>query len=110
MYLFPYIFIKNKYIESIESPEGFPEPLKEVFCPRCNILVDTEFSIIKHNWTLCFCIPLNTRPAIPFLRCKSCKFDFSTVIISRCQSCNAKFPFSYNFCAKCGKKNGSYFE
>lgn len=90
--------------KSVPTPEGSPEPPKNLLCPRCNAVSSTTYRKDLNRCDICFICAIPCKSGAPYLSCKSCGYNLGSSRIYCCSKCGIKSISKSNFCSSCGQK------
>jgi hypothetical protein len=91
--------------EAVPESANYPDLPKDVICPRCGILSQTEYKKEKYSCTLCFCCTCPCGTGRPYVACSRCGYNYSGSDIRRCENCHVGSTFQSLFCPNCGQRN-----
>lgn len=95
--------------KEIQTPEGYPEPPKNILCPCCNRRVNAVYVQADTYCACCFipcpCCKCGQSP--PELSCPYCSYTFPGMGYSECSQCHNAMGPGENFCNNCGGRKGN---
>ena len=105
--LWPYECGCEEVDREVQTPNGYPEPPKNITCPRCNRRVDAIYEQTDTYCACCFipcpCCKCGDEP--PHCACPNCNYKFSPGIYSTCSNCHATISSAEKHCSECGRRN-----
>ncbi len=103
-YCLPIVCSCESEPQKITAPEGMPQPIENVICPRCGYKGNASYMRHRNYCTLCFCLSCPCGHSEPYLACTSCHYNYSSSQIQRCNTCHVGSTFVSQYCPECGNK------
>ena len=91
---------------SINPPDGYPNPPRNVLCPNCHVRVDLVYKKTNEYFNCCFipCICCPTQSNLPYLGCTNCSHKFNVTSFVKCDRCHASATIGERHCSNCGRR------
>lgn len=89
----------------VDTPEGRPAPPKNLLCPGCNTISNTNYRKYSRQWRFCIFLNVCCQNSSIYLACGNCGYNLGSSRIHSCQKCGIKSIAASSFCLNCGHKN-----
>ncbi|ORD93751.1 hypothetical protein ECANGB1_1601 [Enterospora canceri] len=108
--LWPIEFGWEDFPVPIDTPEGYPDPPKNILFPACYKRCNTRYVRTTTFCSFCFipCTCCDCGSEEPSVACEKCLSIYTNVSFINCKECNHAMTVSERYCTNCGSQNDRY--